>query len=355
MGLSCLRPLQATAYARFGSTETKDIVPNRRRAIASLRQELLGKSQEAALAAIRVFNDPQVGFKSETFMVLMIIAWTYLLHAYYRGKGVEYRHYRQGPKRRAFERTRFGAHKYWELERCLNDGSSPIDRDAANNLRFLIGLRHEIEHQMTRSLDGYLSGRYQACALNYNDYLKKLFGKKYALDKYLAYSIQFIELAEEQLGGPKPEGTIPERLRAYVAEFDGALSHDEYNSPRYSYRLLFKRKLVNRPGQADRVFEFIDPTSDLAKTIDREYWVKKEVERPKFRATDVVAVVRQSGFQQFRISPEHLDMWRAEDAKNPSKGFGVDVQGSWYWYQSWIDRCLQLCKVAGDRYHGSEA
>lgn len=308
------------------------------------------KSREAALTAIRVFNDPQVSFKSETFIVLMMIAWTYLLHAYYRRKKVEYRYFKQGPKRRAFDRTKHGAYKYWELERCLNESRSPIDRDAANNLRFLIGLRHNIEHQMTRSLDAYLSGRYQACALNYNDYIKKLFGKRVGIDQQLAYSIQFMELTEEQMAGPRPEVSIPERVRAYVAEFDGGLTHEEYNSPRYSYRLLFKRKLVNRPGQADRVVEFIDPKSDLAKAIDKEYWVKKEVERPKFRPTDVVKAVRAVGFTRFRVTPEHSSMWNAEDGKNPAKGFGVDVQGAWYWYQSWIDRCLELCAAAGDRY-----
>jgi hypothetical protein len=326
----------------------------RQRSIGSFRQELVAKSREAALTAIRVFNDPQVSFKSETFIVLMIIAWTYLLHAYYRGKGIEYRYYRQGPKRRIFDRTRYDAYKYWELERCLNDAQSPIDRESANNLRFLIGLRHEIEHQMTRSLDSYLSGRYQACALNYNEYLKKLYGKKYAIDRQLAYSIQFMELTEEQIAGRKPESAVPERLRAFVAEFDGSLTHEEYNSPRYSYRLLFKRKLVNRPGQADRVVEFIDPNSELAKTIDKEYWIKKEVERPKFRAKDVVAAVRQAGFPRIRISPEHVELWKAEDAKNPSKGFGADIQGTWYWYQCWIDRCIELCRAAGDLYRGRE-
>jgi len=215
------------------------------------------KSREAALTAIRVFNDPQVSFKSETYIVLMMIAWTYLLHAYYRGRAIEYRYFEQGPKRRIFDRTKHGAYKYWELERCLNEKHSPVDRDTANNLRFLIGLRHEIEHQMTRSLDSYLSGRYQACALNYNDYLKKLFGKRFGVDQQLAYSIQFMELSLEQLGGQKPEASIPERLRAFVAEFDGTLTHDEYNSPKYSFRLVFKQKLVNRPGQADRVVEGI--------------------------------------------------------------------------------------------------
>ncbi len=327
-------------------------MPKGRRSIGSFRRELVAKSREAALAAIRVFNDPQITFKSETFVVLMIIAWTYLLHAYYRGKGLEYRYFRQGPKRRIFDRTKHGAYKYWELERCLNEAASPIDRDAANNLRFLIGLRHEIEHQMTRSLDGYLSGRYQACALNYNENVKRLFGKRFAIDQQLAYSIQFLQLTEEQISGPTPEIAIPERLRAYIAEFDGALSHDEYNSPRYSYRLLFKRKLVNRPGQADRVVEFIDPKSELAKSIDKEYWVKKEIERPKFRAKDVVDAVRAAGFARFTVFREHLEMWRSEDGKNPVKGFGVGVQGTWYWYQSWIDRCLELCEAAGDTYRG---
>jgi hypothetical protein len=162
-----------------------------------------------------------------------------------------------------------------------------------------------------------------------------------------------VRLSEEQVGGANPEAAIPERLRTYIADFDAGLSHEEYNSERYSFRLLFKRKLVNRPGQADKVIEFIDPKSDLARAIDKEYWVKKEVERPKFRARDVVAEVKKAGFKQFRVFQEHVEMWKAEDAKNPAKGYGVDVQESWYWYQSWIDRCIELCKAAGDKYVGA--
>lgn len=325
----------------------------RKRTVGSIRQELIRKSREAALTAIRVFNDPEVQFKSETFIVIMVIAWTYLLHAHYRSKKLEYRYYRQGPKRKIFDRTKHGAYKYWELERCLNDSMSPVDKDTANNLKFLIGLRHEIEHQMTSTLDNYLSGRYQACAVNYNDYVKKLFGRRFSIDSQLTYSIQFLSLSEEQISGAKPEAEIPNRLLNYVADFDGTLTHDEYNSPRFSYRMLFKRKLVNRPGQADRVIEFIDPKSDLARIIDKEYWVKKEVEREKYRPTDVVSEVRKAGFELFRVNPEHVEMWKTEDAKNPGKGYGVDVQGTWYWYRSWVDRCIQLCEATGDRYRGN--
>ena len=275
---------------------------------------------------------------------------TYLLHSYYRQKGVEYRYFKEGRQRRQFERTKKGAYKYWELERCLNNDHSPIDHDTANNLRFLIGLRHEIEHQMTLSLDAFLSGRYQACALNYNTYLKQLFGTRQGLDKNLSFSLQFLELSTEQISEIQATPNIPKKISAYISGFDAGLNHEEYNSERFSYRLLFKKKLVNRPGQADRVIEFIDPKSDAAKMIDKEYWVKKEVEKPKYRATDVVVEIKKAGFPKFSIYRAHVDFWKAEKAKDPAKGFGVEIQGSWYWYDSWIQRCLELCHEAGDKY-----
>lgn len=322
----------------------------KKRTVGSLRSELVSKSREAALSAIRVFNDPMTKFKSESFIVLMTIAWTYMLHAYYRSKNIEYRYYEQKGKRRKFGRTKRGAFKYWELERCLNEAQSPIDKDVANNLRFLIGLRHEIEHQMTRQLDNYLSARYQACALNYNEYLKKFFGKKQGIEDHLTYSIQFLELADEQITGPIPAVDIPPRLLSYVTEFDNALNHEEFNSPKYAYRLVFHKKLVNQAGQADRVIEFLDPKSDAAKAIDKEFWVKKEVEKPKFLPSQVAKAVQAAGFKKFSVHHEHILMWQAEKAKQPGRGYGVEVAGAWYWYQSWIDRCTELCTAAGDKY-----
>jgi hypothetical protein len=321
----------------------------RKRRLKSIGSELVSKSREAAITAIKIFNDPLIRFKSESYIVLMMIAWTYLLHAYYRKKKIDYRYYEQNRKRKKYHRTKRGTYKYWELERCLNEGVCPIDKDTGNNLRFLIGLRHEIEHQMTLALDAYLSGRYQACVINYNDYLVKLFGKKHSLDQNLSFTLQFVELSEEQLSGPKPEIEIPARLRAYIVEFDDMLSHEEYNNQRYSYRMVFKRKLVNRPGQADRVVEFIDPNSELAKTIDKEYWVKKEVERKKLRPKEIVDAVQRAGFPRFRMH-EHTSFWQAEDAKNPGKGFGVVVSGQWFWYESWLEHVLKHVKASGNQY-----
>lgn len=325
----------------------------RTRSIGSLALELVAKSREAALCAIRVFNDPHVSFKSETFIVLMVVAWTYMLHAYYRRSNVEYRYFSKQKTRKKFDRTGRGDYKYWELERCLNAKETPIDKNTASNLRFLIGLRHEIEHQMTRNLDSYLSARYQACALNYNNYIKKLFGKQYGLDSYLSYSIQFLEIAKEQISGPTLSANIPDRLRAYLVEFDSALTPDEFNSPQFACRLIFTKKLVNRPGQADCVVEFVDPTSEIAKAIDKEYWVKKEVERKKFRPSSVVAAVNAAGYPKFRLRPDHTDLWKAKNAKDPKLGYGAEVEGIWYWYESWVKHCIEYCDASGDKFKNS--
>ena len=52
----------------------------------------------------------------------------YLLHAHYRRSGVEYRYFSEGAKRRKFDRTKSGAFKYWELERCLNEKNLSFGR-----------------------------------------------------------------------------------------------------------------------------------------------------------------------------------------------------------------------------------
>jgi hypothetical protein len=316
----------------------------------SEKEELLKKSQEAALTAVKVFNDPLILFKSETFIVLMNIAWTYLFHAYYKSKKIEYRYFSEKAGKRKYDRTKTRAYKYWELERCIDCDVCPIDSASKSNLKFLIKIRHEIEHQMTKSLDDFLSGRYQACILNYNQYISKLFGQKHSLDKYLSYSLQFIELNHQQVESLDKNDDIPERIKSYILAYDESISSEEFNSPSYSYRLVFTKKLVNHPGQADRVVEFINPSSELAKNIEKEFWVKREVEKKKYRPKDVVIEVHKAGFMKFRTSPEHTNMWKEENAKDPSKGYGVDVQGSWYWYDSWVQKCIEKCQIAGDRY-----
>lgn len=324
----------------------------RTRRVGSIKQELVAKAREAALAAVQVFNNPLISFKSEMFIVNMHIAWTYLLHAYYRERNIEYRyvHHLTPSGKRRFDTTKSGAHKYWSLEDCLNADESPVDKDTANNLRFLIGLRHEIEHQMTSRIDDALSARFQACCLNFNDYVKKLFGDDLGIDKYLSFSLQFTSLSDEQTNTTQEyKDILPGHVSRFVEGYDGELSEEEFNSPKYAYRVLFTQKTANRPGQADKVIEFIDPNSDLAKGMNVEYAVTKEKEKAKYVPTKIVELMHSEGFPNFKLQ-NHTVLWQQHDAKKPTKGYGVELEGRWYWYDNWVNVVRQHCQSYRRKY-----
>lgn len=313
------------------------------RRVFSIKEELLTKSREAMLCAVQIFNNPAIHFKSESFIVLSTIAWTYLLHAYYRSEGVDYRYFTQGPNRKKYDRTKRGAYKFWELERCLNEATCPIDAVPKSNLRFLIGLRHEIEHQMTTRIDEYLSARFQACCLNYNHYIRKLFGDKYAIDKHLSFSLQFSSISEEQANRIKTFSELPKNIAGYINDFDDSLSEDDFNNPQYSYRVLYVPKSVNLKGQADKVIEFLKADSEEAKNLNKEYVVIKDRERPKHLPKEIVQVMKDKGYSKFTMN-KHTDLWHVKDAKNPGKGFGVQVVIQWYWYDNWLAEVEKHCK-----------
>ena len=318
----------------------------------SIRRELLLKSREAALNAVQTFNNPLTTFKAETFIVLMNIAWTYLLHAYYRRGGIDYRYVKQGSKPRRFDRTNAGAIKHWELERCLNDDACPVDRPTKQNLRFLIGLRHEIEHHKSAGSDQSFSGRYLACCLNYERYICELFDEKYSLGDNPAFTLNFRDLRIPK--APDESGfSLPSNVAKYVQEFDATLEEADFQSAYFSYRTIFVPKLVNHRGQADRAIEFVSADSELAKEVDKQYWVQKEVERPKFLPKQIVDVMKGEGFTNFGMH-QHTQLWKMLDAKNPGKGYGVTVANGWYWYERWVEEVRRHCWANQDSYKDSE-
>lgn len=308
----------------------------RKRTVHSERVDLIQKAREAMLAAVQLYNNPLVSFKTKSFIVLSQIAWTYLLQAHYRSKKIEYRYFKRIKKRRKFVRNADGSVRYWDLRQCISKDVCPLDKNTINNLMFLSGLRNQVEHKKAVGLDSYLSARYQACALNFNFYLKKLHGERYGLDNNLALSLQFAELdyGQSQIIKDK-ESLIPENISSYIAAFDSRLSNTEIENERFAYRLLFVRVTAKRHGQADRVIEFIDPKSELAKSVSKDYWVKEETEKPKFSATQVIRKVREAGFRSFGMH-DHTQFWKKHDGKNPAKGYGTMVVKSWCWYQNWV-------------------
>ena len=315
-----------------------------------IKQELLRKSREAALNAVQTFNNPLTTFKAETFIVLMVISWTYLLHAYYRGKGVEYRHHKEGAKRRRFSRTNTGAYRYWELGKCLSDSNCPLDEATKKNLQFLIGLRNEIEHHQSVGTDDWLSGRYLACCLNYERYICNLFGEKYSLGSAAAFTLQFrdITATETSVEAVSP---LPSNVAKYVQEFDEELSDEDISSPHFRCKFLFVPLVTNNRSQADNVVEFVPYDSELGKSINEAHRqvLLKEVEKAKYLPSHVVEIMEHEGFPGFSMH-YHTQLWKKMDVKNPGKGFGVFVANAWYWYERWLDEVRKHCTENREKY-----
>ena len=313
-----------------------------------VRLRLLGESRQAALNAIQTFNNPLATFKTQTFIVLMVIAWRSLLHAYYRRQGIEYRYFEQGPIRRRFDRTESGAFRYWELKRCLNERQCPLDGPTKSNLRFLIGLRNEIEHHESAGVDEAFTGRYLACCLNFEREITRLFGERYSIAAHISYALQMRDLTSLP---PADENTepLPSNVGQYITDFDAQIPPDEYQHPHFSYRMIFVPKLANNQSRADRAIEFIRPDSDLATKINKDYWVQKEVERPKHLPSRIVELMRDEGYSRFKMH-HHTQLWKELNARNPGKGYGVEVEGYWYWYDRWVDVVRQHCSDNRDLY-----
>ncbi len=323
-------------------------MPRANRRGPSVKTELINKSREAALNAVQVFNNPLTTFKTETFIVLMIIAWTYLLHAYYREHSVEYRYFTKGRKRRKFDRTKSGSFKYWNLERCLNDDTCPLDRPTKQNLQFLIGLRHEIEHHRPAGVDHSFSDRYLACCLNFERYICELFGPQFSLGTATAFTLQFRDLAKTD-APTESLSPLPSNVTHYLEQFDGDVSDEDLQSPHFRRRFLLVPVVTSKKAQADAVFEFVPANSDLGSEVNRRYLMLKEVERNKLLPSEVVQAMRNEGFANFGIY-HHTQLWKKTAAKSPGKGYGVQIAKTWYWYDRWVKRVREHCTKHKGKY-----
>lgn len=307
---------------------------------------LISASREAALNAIQSYNNPLTKFKSETFVINMTVAWTYLLHAYYVKHGVEIRYFNGAGKVRKFRKTPGGDYKYWELSRCISVSECPLRPEVKSNIEFMIGLRNEVVHKGSTELDDALAPKFLANCVNFEKAMVDLFGRRYTLDPHLRFALQFRDLVHSHHLEAEP---LPSNVADYITRFETTMPANILNSPGYAYRVFMARRVANRPNQADRVIEFVSEDSDIARQLNREKVVIKERERSKKLPKTIVVMMKHKGFPSFTIH-DHTKLWQETQAKNPDMGLGVAVEGKWFWYEPWLEVVNQHCETNADLY-----
>lgn len=308
--------------------------------------ELLIKAREAMVAAVHTFNGVGLNFRAELFIVTAVIAWTYLMHAYYRREGVDYR-YKNADD--TVKLTPQGAEKFWELGFCLRHAKCPVGKSVMQNLDFLLELRHEIEHRSTNRIDDAVSAKLQACCINFNEAIKNLFGPQYALERRLPIALQFVTFGSDQRALLKRAGNLPANIAAMMDAFHNGMTVQEQADPAFAHRTVFIPKVGARASSSDEAIEFIKSNSAEGKEIARV--LLKDVDKKRYSPTQIVDAMHAEGFPKYRLQ-DHTELWQSLDAKNPDKGFGKAgvYKGSWEWFDSWLARVRAHCQENAARY-----
>jgi hypothetical protein len=200
---------------------------------------------------------------------------------------------------------------------------------------------------MINNIDEFLSAKLQACAMNYDYYLCKLFGDKYSVSKELSLSIQFSAISPKQEEELLENQRLTSNVKNFIATFEKGLSDDDIMNPRYAYRILYVPINAKREGQADRVIKFVKPDSELANEIERV--LIKETEKNKYTPSVIVEMMKKDGFIKFSVY-HHTKLWQSRNAKDANKCYGTQVLKTWYWYDSWVEEVRKHCQENKAKY-----
>ena len=222
-------------------------------------KSILEGSTDAALLAVEIYNKPRTTFRSQAYIVLMIIAWTRLFHAYFN-KTIGNRYYhkdKNGRYKLIDKKTK--ERKAWELSTCIKKYGS-LSEPVKANLEFFIGLRNKIEHRNVteRQVDTSIFGECQSLLCNYENLLIQLFGEEHALNESLAFSLQFsYKRPEEQRQASKSVLSSELReIRSYIENYRSSLRDEIFDSQEYSIKLIQIPKVSNT-NRNDLAIEFV--------------------------------------------------------------------------------------------------
>ncbi|SEP73300.1 Protein of unknown function [Faunimonas pinastri] len=307
--------------------------------------ELLIKAREAMIAAVHTFNGAGLTFRTEIFITTAMIAWTYLLHEWFRREQIDYR-YRQGGE---IKKTKNNADIYWDLGKCLRHDRSPLSEGTRHNLEFLLEIRHEIEHRFTNRIDEALGAKLQACCINFNSAICELFGEGFGLEKRLPLALQFVTFDVRHQLVLKAGHELPQNLETMIDHFHERLTDAQQSDPAFAYRVAFVPKVGGKASRSDAALKFVKPDTEEAKEISRI--LLKEVDKRRYTATEIVREMQADGYDRFNQTA-HTKLWQALDAKRADKGFGRpgDYDRTWVWFDTWLARVRAHCQENAERY-----
>lgn len=322
-------------------------------------EALLRKARESALLALQLYNNPMTVFKTEGFAVLMVIAWTALLHAVLKRGGVECQHKDAEGNAVLID----GDPKMWELKECLRAFYKEQQSPIRTNLEFFIRLRNKIEHRYVPAIDPHVAGECQAMLLNFDELLVSEFGGYFGIRDSLTVPLQTSTVRNDEQGKAlrKLQAGNFEEVKGFVDQFRDGLDANVSGDQRFSFRVFLVPKVGNHRSSSDLAIEFVKVDPALADELGKKIVAVKEkqvaVHNPNLLKPNTVAkeVSKRLG-QPFTLN-DHTMAWKKYKVR-PS-GFSTTgtetkycvpdpVHQDYVYTQEWVDLLVQTLSDPGE-------
>jgi len=286
------------------------------------------KARDSIRSAVSIFNNPTIQNRAQIFIVNSIISWTYLMHSYFDKHNIEYFYKKEGVPLK----NKNGTLRYWDLSECLKN-CSETSGPTRKNLEYIIGARHIIEHQPGEDIQPHLEPKFQACCINFDRYITNWFGEAFSVGADLKFAIQLSELRISNKHSKEKIVSLPQSIIELNSQVESDMITADLESPEYSYRVYIVPRVTRNPNNADQAVIFAPEGSEIELAV-------RDVEKPKFRPTDVVNIMKAEGYTDFEIHGKggFVEIWKQIDGKNPKNGYGVEISGTWYRYQTMVEK-----------------
>ena len=315
-------------------------------------EEQLDHARQAALGAVRVWNDPTATFRTETFALLLVTAWNSLALAVLQQAGDEWRDLDENGS----PRTVNGRERALETSELVDAAfSGDRFRGLRRNVEFWLGLRNQVAHRHLPALDVAIVPQAQAGLLNLEGALEERFGSDFTLGSALSVPLQLTGFRDPGVlsSVKRLQASLPLDVQTYLedqASRNAALVDD----PAYMLRVTFVPTVPASGRSPDAVAHFVKPgevSEDLAQAL-KEYTVVTKVvkaERPNLIATQVVDAVSDRISYRFTMRM-HTVAARKLKARPPADGDQTATDPRYCEYvtsvkrhlysQAWVDRLV---------------
>ena len=226
----------------------------------SVEYLLVAKARESALAALRAFNDPSSGYRTEQFILLMVIAWNSLIQAILERDKVDYFDRDADGEIRTVE----GRQRVLDTDELIDlAGEERLHPSVAENLRYFLRLRNRIAHRYLPALDAPTAGYAQSMIINFEELLVGEFGAESALGDELYLPLQIGKFRREP-ALKRVQAQLPLDIIEFLDREHQQVPEEILGDARYCMRIFFVSTTANRESSADAAVTFVkaDEVSD---------------------------------------------------------------------------------------------